>query len=50
LERSLSIPRVLLQSTGCTSSFNGVRVVEGNTLVDADEDEYGELIEGSEGS
>jgi hypothetical protein len=27
LERSLSIPRVLLQSTGCTSSFNGVRVL-----------------------
>jgi hypothetical protein len=44
---SLSIPRVVLQSTGCTSSFNGVRaVVEGNTLVGADEYEYeyGELL------
>jgi hypothetical protein len=47
------MPRVVLQSTGCTSSFNGVRaVVEGNTLVGADEngDKDGEVIEGLEGS
>jgi hypothetical protein len=53
LEWSLSPPRVIRRSAGSTSSFSGRQaVVEGNTLMDAvvDGDEYGEVIERSEGS